>query len=248
MINPFFSAGNSHEPRVRAITIFFRAVLGMAVVLALTILLLPQQVYLAISNYLQIITAFAGAIGFLYIWYRYGRQEYLLWAAGAFALWGISNSAWYVNIFLGQRNAVFPSLIDIGIIASIIILSVAFRKGLPQKQVVPHILLLVLAISLIIPLGVIVTQGISVPSLVTLLYFVTCGSLIVVALNRSSREYPHILTGVLLFAIAFMVYPLREMFFITNPVLNVIGTLVFAGFSLIVIGMFAVSVPETSSP
>ena len=43
-----------------------------------------------------------------------------------------------------------------------------------------------------------------------------------------------------------MVYPLREMFFITNPVLNVIGVMVFAGFSLIVIGTLAGMEPANS--
>jgi hypothetical protein len=243
MVNPFFSPGSRHDAFLNGITGLFWAILGVAVVLALTILLLPNQLYLAISNYLQIITAIAGALIFLASWSRYGRKESLLWATGAFALWGISNIAWYVNVLTGQRNAVFPSLIDIGIIVSIFLLAVAFWKGDPRRQIGLPALSAVLVIVLILPVGVIATQGAGVPALVTLLYFFACGSLIIAALNHSPQLHPHIFTGTLLFVLAFMAYPLREMFFITNPVLNVIGVMVFAGFSLIVIGMLAGPAP-----
>jgi hypothetical protein len=243
MVNPLSSLGSPQDAFLKGITGFFSAILGVAVVLALAILFLPNQLYLAISNYLQIITAIAGAVVLLSFWFRYGRKEFLLWAAGAFALWGISNIAWYVNVLMGQRNAVFPSLIDIGIIASIVLLSVTFRKGFPRRPVASYMVPAALVITLIIPVGVIVTQGAGVASLVTLLYFLACGSLILTLLIRSPNKYPHIVAGCLMFALAFMVYPLREMFFITNPVLNVIGVMVFAGFSLIVIGMPAVMAP-----
>jgi hypothetical protein len=219
----------------------------VAVVLALTILFLPNQLYLAISNYLQIITAIAGASALLAAWFRYGRKEFLLWAAGAFALWGLSNIAWYLIVLMGQRAAVFPSRIDIGIIASIFLLAFALWKGAPSRQVGLRTLSAIFVIVLIIPLGVLATQGAGVPGLVTLLYFISCGSLILAALHRSPGENPHLLAGTLLFALAFMAYPLREMFFMENPLLNVIGVLVFAGFALIVIGMLAVMAPEKTS-
>ena len=49
---------------------------------------------------------------------------YLLYAAGALGIWAASNIAWYFNIVLGQRSDVYPGLIDMGIIASILILGV----------------------------------------------------------------------------------------------------------------------------
>ena len=246
MVNPFLSPGNWHDSYLNGITGFFSAILGVAVVLALTILFLPNQLYLAICNYLQILTAIAGAIVLLSFWFRYGRQEFLLWAAGAFMLWGISNIAWYMNVLMGLRNAVFPSQIDIGIIASIFVLAIALWKGVPARRIGLSAIPAVLVIVLIIPLGVIAVQGPGVPSLVTLLYFIACGCLLVAALNHSPRACPHLFAGSLLFALAFMVYPIREMFFIMNPVLNVIGVMVFAGFSLIVIGMLAGMEPVQS--
>ncbi|MFA4825042.1 MAG: hypothetical protein WC593_07765 [Methanoregula sp.] len=243
MNSPEFPAECRDSLILKLITGFFRAIVGVAVVLALMILLLPDKVFLAISNYLQIIAAIAAALVLLYFWHRDGEQEYLLYAAGALGLWGISNIVWYVNILMGLRNEVFPSLIDMGMIASILVLSMAFQKGFPRKQIAPHILLGILVISLIIPLGVLATQGISAPALVTLLYFFACGSLIITGLNHSLKEYPNILIGMLLFALTFMIYPLREMFFISNPILPVIGTFVAAGFSLIVIGLLSISIP-----
>lgn len=238
---PLSPAGLRGSPVLTRIAGFFWAGFGAAVVLALMILLLPDKVFLAISNYLQILVAIAAALVFLYFWYREGRTEFLLYTAGAFGLWGISNIAWYVNILMGLRNEVFPSLIDMGMIASIFVLSLAIQKGFPKKQIAPHILLGILILSLVIPVDVLVTSGISAPTLVTLLYFFACGSLIITGLNHSLMNHPKVLAGVLLFALTFFIYPLREVFFITNPVLPVIGTFVAAGFSLIVIGLLSIT-------
>ena len=235
-----YSPGCQNSPALKLITGFFWVILGVSVVLALMILLLPDKIFLAISNYLQIIAAIAGALIFLYFWHRCGNQETHLYVAGGLGLWGISNIAWYVNVLMGQRNMVFPSLIDIGMIASILIMSIAFQKGLPKKQIAPHILLGLLIICLIIPLGIIVIAGISASTLITLLYFFACGSMIIIGLNHSLLAYPKILIGTLLFAITFMTYPLREIFFVDNPVLPVIGTFVSAGFSVIAIGWLSI--------
>ena len=80
----------------------------------------------------------------------------------------------------------------------------------------------------------------------TFLYFIACGSLILIGLIHSLSDYPAILAGTLLFAIAFMVYPVRETFFLVNPYLNLIGVFVIAGFALIALGLVpAVSTKRT---
>lgn len=242
-----FPAGCRDSPTFKLITGFFWLILGASVLLALMILLLPDKIFLAISNYLQIIAAISGALVFLYFWHRYGGEETYLYVAGALGLWGISNIAWYVNVLMGLRIMVFPSLIDIGMIASFLIMSIAFQKGLPKKQQAPHILLGLLILFLIIPVGVIIIAGFSASSLVTLLYFFACGSLIIIGLNHSLKAYPEILIGTVLFAFTFMIYPLREMFFLENPVLPVIGTFVSAAFSLISIGWLSIGEPTNTS-
>ena len=93
MNTPLSPAGFRDSPALLRITGFFWVSLGASVVLALMLLLLPDKVFLAISNYLQILTAIGATLVFLYFWHREGRQEYLLYVAGAFGLWGISNIA-----------------------------------------------------------------------------------------------------------------------------------------------------------
>jgi|WetSurMetagenome_2_1015567.scaffolds.fasta_scaffold21316_4 hypothetical protein len=243
---PLFSAANPRDTPITIIMWIFRAIFGAAVLLALMILILPDQLFLAVSNYIQIIAAIAGALVFLYLWHRYGRKDFLLYAAGAFGFWGIENILWYVNILLGQRNILFPSMIDLGMIASIVILTAAFWIGF-SKKTSPNIPLLVIVLSLLIPLWIIITQGAGAASLVTLLYFCACGSLVAVGLFRSIQDSPLVLAGILLFALAFMIYPLREQFFTTMPVLNAIGTFVSAGFALIVLGVLPAGTPAGSS-
>jgi hypothetical protein len=222
---------------VRLISGIFWMILAAAVMLALLILLLPQQIFLAISNYLQILAALGGALAIYYMYLRCGRQDVLPYAAGAFALWGISNIAWYVNVAMGLRADVFPSLIDMGIIASILALMAAYQNGLPKKPCAPRTLAGLLVLVLIIPAAIILTVGFTVPALVTFLYFFACGSLIITALYRTFHHQIFIFAGTVLFAIAFMIYPVREMFFPANPLLSVIGTFVTAGLALIVLGL-----------
>jgi len=226
---------------LQVITGIFYAILGVSLILALAIVFLSSNAFLAISNYLQIITAIAGAVVFVFLYYRYNRRDYLLYAAGAFALWGASNIVWYVNIILGRRNEVFPGLIDIGMIAAIFLLTIAYQHAFPQKQVSGKLLLSVLAVAIIVPVAIILTNGITPQTALTFLYFFACGSLIITGLIRSLTEYPLILVGTLFYAIAFMIYPIRETFFLSNPYLNLIGVMVFAGFSLIVLGFIPVS-------
>ncbi|WP_321504922.1 hypothetical protein [uncultured Methanoregula sp.] len=226
---------------VRLIAGIFWMILAAAVMLTLLILLLPQQIFLAISNYLQILTALGGAAAIGFLHFRYGHRSVLPYAAGAFALWGISNIAWYVNVALGLRAQVFPGLIDMGIIASILVLMVAYQNGLKRKPCSRQLLTGLLVLFLIIPVGILFTSGFTGTTLVTFLYFFACGSLIITALSRGLTERPFLLAGTVLFAVAFMIYPVREMFFSTNSLLSVIGTFVVAGLALMVLGFIGLS-------
>jgi len=218
------------------ILLLFRAVLAAAVILALAILFLPGPAFLAFSNYLQIGAALAGSLVFFFCRNRCGHTESFLWAAGALGLWGMSNIAWYVNVLMGLRALVFPSLIDVGMIASFLLLAVAFRKGFPGQDSSPYLPAGIMIASLVVPAGVIATAGAGLPALFTLLYFLACGIFLAAAVRYPGIRHTGLAIGSLLFALAFMVYPLREMFFVQVPFLSIIGTLVSAGFALIVTG------------
>ncbi|PKG31182.1 hypothetical protein, partial [Methanoregula sp.] len=58
---------------------------------------------------------------------------------------------------------------------------------------------------------------------------------------------PLVTIGSFLFALAFAIYPLREMYMVSAPVLSVIGPVLCAGFALIVIGLFSGS-PGPATP
>jgi hypothetical protein len=227
----------------KIITGIFWGVIGIAVLLGLTIVAIPGSTFLAMSNFLQIFGAIAGSLSLYYLYSRTDQPEYLLYAAGALGLWGASNIAWYINILLGRRAEVYPGLIDMGIIASILILGIAYQHAFPRRQMPPRILLGILATILLIPVAIIAVNGVTSQTLVTLLYFFGCASLIVTGLNHSLQRYPLVLAGTLLFAIAFMIYPIRETFFLTSTFLNILGIFVVLGFSMIVIGFIA-AVPK----
>jgi hypothetical protein len=230
-------ASVSHDTTISVLSGLFGGFLGVAAALALALFIVPSGQYLSLSNYLQIIAAFAGAAAFLWLYFRHGRGSGLLYAAGAFAVWGVADCAWYAAVLLGAGTLSFPSLIDMGFVAAILLLSSAYNRIYPRKQVRGMILLAVLFLMLVVPLAILATGGITDKALMILLYFFACGSLIITGLNHSLPEHPMALAGTLLFAISFMIYPLRETFFAGNPYLSIIGTVVAAGFSLIVLGL-----------
>jgi len=137
---------------------------------------------------------------------------------------------------MGQRALVFPSLIDLGMIASFLLLAAAFKRGLPETKVPQYLQSGLLLVCLLIPALVIVSAGLSASTVITLAYFLACGVFLLAGLQHSLAAYPKLLAGSVLFAVAFMIYPLREMLFVQNPALSIIGTFVSAGFSLMVIG------------
>ena len=124
-----------------------------------------------------------------------------------------------------------------GFVAAILLLSSAYNRLYKRKQVRGALLIAVLLLMLVIPLAILATGGVNDKSLMILLYFFACGSLIITALNHSFTEHPVALAGTLLFAFAFMAYPVRETFFATDAALTVLGPLAAAGFALIVLGI-----------
>jgi hypothetical protein len=77
LIEPHPATCSASSPRKLILGIFW-ALLGAAVVLALMVLLLPGSVFLALSNYLQIVAALVAAMAFTCAWLRCGKQEALL--------------------------------------------------------------------------------------------------------------------------------------------------------------------------
>ena len=233
-------AGCPGDQAMYLITLLFRAILAVSIVLALMILLIPGPAFLAISNYVQILAAIAGSLVFLYCWSRCGHQEAFLWAASGLGIWGIANIAWYVNVLLGLRALVFPSLIDLGMIASFFLLAVAFRKGFPEKDDTPILRKAVMAACIIMGFAIILIPGttypLEIPAMTAMLYFFACGIFLGECIRYPGIRNTALFTGSVLFALAFMIYPLREMFFVQIAFLNIIGTLVSAGFALIVLG------------
>ncbi|WP_292370772.1 hypothetical protein [Methanoregula sp. UBA64] len=210
---------------------------GIAAALALALLMFPSAQYVTLSNYLQILVAFAGAAVFCWYYLRHEAGSGFLWAAAAFALWGAANIAWYAAVFFKIGTFPFPGPIDLGFVVAILLLSSAYKRIYPRKQVNGPALLVLLVLVLIIPLAILATAGVTDQSLMILLYFFACGLLLITAFNYSFTEHPAALAGTILFALAFMVYPLRESYLSGNALLAILGPCVAAGLSFVVIGL-----------
>lgn len=226
---------------------FFWGIVVLAAALALLIFFLPAGAFLAYSNYLQIITAFAGGAALLVLWQQSRDRKFLLWTAAGFLLWGLSNIGWYINALMGFRSQSFPAIFDAGLILSLFVIGYALWNGLPAKKISIPALSALMVACLIVPAWVVVMSGISMAALATLGYFISCGLLIAGGLDLSPGRQPLVMTGAFLLALAFIIYPLREMYMVSTPVLSVIGPVVCAGFALIVLGLFSAS-PGPAKP
>jgi len=243
---PSYSLPPPRDPVLTFLSGLFEGVLGVAAALALALFVLPSANYLSLATDLEICTAFAGAAVFFYLWFRDRCGTGLLYAAGAFALCGVANIAWYAAVLTGAGTFTFPGLIDMGFVASILLLSSAYPRLFPERQVRGLVLFAILLLMLVIPLAIFVTGGISRQTLMILLYFFASGSIIITELNHVPRDNPKALVGTFLFALAFLIYPLFETFFSGNPYLSLVGALVVAGLSLIVLGLLPPATCTTS--
>lgn len=236
-------------PAHKPVSAFFLAVIAAAVVLTILIIALPSDLFLAFSNYLQIIAALAGAVVLLYCWQQTGRQPVYLWTCAGFGLWGIANIGWYALTFLGFRNQVFPSAIDIGLILGLLLIAFGLWTGLPGGKPAPAIAIAILVLSLSVPALMFFTGGFSLSAAgVTYCYFAVCGLLIASGLIMTGGGRSSLLAaGTLLLGLAFMIYPLREIYLTSDPLFLAIGTMVCAGFSLLVLGLLPSGEPAAKA-
>jgi len=218
---------------------------GIAVALVLALLLFPSTQYLAISNYLQILTAFSGAAVFCWYYLRHEAGAGFLWAAAGFALWGIVNTAWYVAAMFGIGSSPVPGPCRPRVCQSCsLFFASAYKRIYPRKRANGMALLGILVLVLITPLAILVTSGVTDQSLMILLCFFASGLLLITALNYSFTEHPAALAGTIILVLAYLAYPIREVFFTSNAAFAVVGPLAAVGFSLIVIGLL----PDFSKP
>jgi hypothetical protein len=225
-------------PAPNLVSGFFLSVITVAIVLTILIVILPSGLFLALSNYLQIIAALAGALVLLYAWHRTGRQKVLLLAGAGFGIWGIANIGWYVMTFLGFRNLVFPGVIDIGLVLGLLLIAVALWTRLPGQKPAPATIIAILVLSLAVQAGMVLVSGFSLPAaLATFSYFVSCGFLTAAGLCITNRSRPLLAAGAILLGVPHMIYPLREIYLASDPILLVIGPVICAGFALIVLGL-----------
>jgi len=241
-------AKTSPLPSINPVSGFFLAVIAAAIALTLLILILPSDLFLALSNYLQILVALSGAVVLLYSWHRAGRQPFLLYAGAGFGMWGIANIAWYAVTFMGFRNLVFPSVIDLGLVLGLILLAIALWTGRPHEKPSPVIIIAIVLLSLCVLAAMLLAAGAGLPAaLVTFVYFVSCGFLIAGGLMfRQGCRLPLVI-GVFFLGIAHMIYPIREIYLALNPVFSIIGTIIGIGFSLVLLGLLPLCEPKAEA-
>lgn len=223
-------------PVQKSVSFFFLAVIAAAIILTILIVALPSDLFLAFSNYLQIIAALAGALVLLYLWHQAGRQQLFLWAGAGFGIWGIANIGWYALTFMGFRNQVFPGVIDFGLLLGLLLIVIGLWTSRPGERYATAIVITILVLSLSVPALMVLTAGFSLPAAaVTYCYFAVSGLLIAGGMIRAKGKVVLLELGVILLGLAFMVYPLREIYLVQDPLFLAIGTMVCAGFSFLVL-------------
>ena len=151
--------------------------------------------------------------------------------------------------FLGFRNLVFPSVIDIGLVLGLLLIAVALWTRLPGQKPAPAVIIAILVLALAVP-------GRDVPHLrlqparppwPRSSMLSACGFLVAGGLCITNGSRSLLAAGAVLIGIPHMIYPLREIYLASDPIFLVIGPAICAGFALVVLGLLPSSGPAAKA-
>jgi len=119
---------------VRAMSVFFWALLAFSFILALTIAILHSGTFLAWSNYAQIFTAAACAVACAYA-FRFQSKDLLLLLAGfAFGGWALSNVFWYSYVAILGQSLMYPTISESGFLGFMLFLAAGYQIAFPRIE------------------------------------------------------------------------------------------------------------------
>lgn len=119
---------------------------------------------------------------------------------------------------------------------------------LPGQKPAPAIIIAILVLALAVQAGMFLTSGFSLAAaLATFFYVVSCGLLVAGGLCITNGSRSLLAAGAVLIGIPHMIYPLREIYLASDPILLVIGPVICAGFALVVLGLLPSSGPAAKA-
>lgn len=212
------------------ILLFFSSILLFGWLLNLC----DEAIWLKLVNYGQLFITVSSTFICLFFYKKKANTVFLL-AGFGFAVWTLGQIFWYSYEQLIGRGLIYPSIAEAGFIGFFLFIAagiqISFRRN--RLRAIP-----VLSFALyVIPVIFLFIAGIGVKSLFNFVYFSASVFLIYISVSYLKREYIELLSGNLIYSLAFMIYASKETIFPTVKFFYFVGPLVMIGLCLIQLGL-----------
>lgn len=210
----------------------------------MAVLFLPSHTfegYGTISNALQLLTSITCLIACAAVYLFWSRDLLLIYAGFAFGGWTLANTFWFAYTLIIGPTLMYPTVAEAGFLGVFLFLASGYLEVFPGR---PQSLtrsvgstLFILVLFSLVPVYLVLNQGLTLSTGVTLLFFLFTGYLLQVSLSRRVYQDRLLFAGTLLVIVAHLIYAVRETAFPDFWLFRIVGPLVVLSFCVLAIGL-----------
>ncbi|HOT95030.1 MAG TPA: hypothetical protein PK089_07585 [Methanoregulaceae archaeon] len=218
----------------------FQVLLAVSIGLFGVVLVVPGHSFPGfhdLSNYTQLFTSAMVTIACAYAYARWSRDVLLLHAGFAAGGWTLANAFWYSYTLIIGTSLPYPTVADAGFIGVFPFLIAGYQEVFARNRFPSWIGLLVLCPLAAGALWLMADLGVTPATLLTLLFFLLCGSLVVVSLLYSVYLYRVLFLGTLAISLTHLLNAYRSTVLEPHWLFGIVGPLAAISFALLGIGL-----------
>ncbi|MGD9936090.1 MAG: hypothetical protein AB7S61_01275 [Methanoregulaceae archaeon] len=190
-----------------------------------------------LSNYTQLLASSAVTIICAYAYFRWSRDVLLVHAAFAAGGWTLANAFWYAYTLIIGTSLPYPTVADAGFVGVFPFLIAGYQEVFVRNRLPSWVGLVVLGPLVIVALWLVADLGVTPATLLTLLFFVLCGGLVMISLLYSIYLYRVLFLGTLAISITHILNAYRSTVLEPHWLFGVVGPLAAISFALLGIGL-----------
>ncbi len=226
--------------RLAVLSSVFYLLLAVSIGLLGVVLVAPDHSFPGfydLSNYTQLLISSTVTIVCTYAYFRWSRDVLLVHAAFAAGGWTLANAFWYAYTLIIGTSLPYPTVADAGFIGVFPFLIAGYQEVFVRNRLSSWIGVLVIGPLVAIAAWLIVDLGVTPATLLTLLFFVLCGSLVVISLSYSVYLYRILFIGTLAISLTHIMNAYRSTVLEPHWLFGVVGPLAAISFALLGIGL-----------
>lgn len=226
--------------RLAALSSTFYLLLAVSIGLFGVVLFAPDHSFPGfydLSNYTQLLTSSAVTIACACAYFRWSRDVLLIHVAFAAGGWTLANAFWYAYTLIIGTSLPYPTVADAGFVGVFPFLIAGYQEVFVRNRLPSYIGLVVTGPLVAVALWLMMDIGVTPATLLTLLFFVLCGSLVAVSLLYSVYLYRVLFLGTLAIAVTHILNAYRSTVLEPHWLFGIVGPLAAISFALLGIGL-----------